>query len=217
METGNLKRPVVTTVIGTARVVGEFDRVTFNVNIEGAGETSVEAKKKVKIPLEALNTFLKRAETDGVEFAKDKMTSPFNISRQTVWDDNTNREVFSHYSAVYSLSFTIMGTDHATEMLDNLTEINGLAVGSPVFSMGSDQRSKLYAEALEQAKDNALATFKYECELLGKNPENFEITSWGFNVINRLELFVAFHSRYSWKCLDAFLPNTPDDKYNSCL
>ena len=47
METGNLKRPVVTTVIGTARVVGEFDRVTFNVNIEGAGETSVEAKKKL--------------------------------------------------------------------------------------------------------------------------------------------------------------------------
>ena len=179
MEASQLNRPVVTTVTGTAQAIGEFDRVTFNVSIEGVGPTSVEAKSKVKVPLDALQNFLKEAEREGAEFAKDKTVSPFNISRKTSWDDGGN-EKFSHYSAVYALSFTVMGTERATVMLDKLTEINGLAVSSPAFSMGGDQRSKLYAEALEQAKDNALAAFKHECGLLDKNPDDFEITSWDF-------------------------------------
>lgn len=175
------QRPIITTVAGEGSALGRFDRVQFNVTIRGSGKTSVEAKQGIKEPLANLQSLLKESENEGVEFAKDKTVSPYNISREMRWDDEHDRQVFSHYAATYSLRFIVMGTESVTVMMDKLTEIDGLEVASPTFMMGTDQQRALAKEALKFAVEDAKANFAQQCELIGKNPDDFEVWQWSQN------------------------------------
>jgi uncharacterized protein YggE len=176
-----VQRPVICTVTGNGSVRGEFDRVSFSVSIVGTGSTSTEAKQKVKEPLAAVQTFIKLSQEEhGVKFAK-RVVSPFSVCREDRFDDETDEMVFSHYEAKYSLTFVVLGTEHTTVIMDELTDIDGIAVSSPVFQIGSKQREELKAQALELAVKDAKATFEQQCRLLDKNPENYEVYSWSQN------------------------------------
>ena len=97
------------------------------------------------------------------------------------WDDEREVQEFSHYAATYSLNFIVMGVESVTVMMDKLTEIEGLEVASPTFMMGVDQKRDLAKEALKLAVEDARANFRQQCELLGKNPDDFEVWQWSQN------------------------------------
>lgn len=173
-----LKRPNVCTISGSATVPGEFDRVSFTVRIRGNGSTSVEAKEKVKAPLDALEALMALIQSDGrIKFSQ-RVTSPFSVSREDRWDDERDEYIFSHYAACYSLTFVVNGTEHTTFLMDELTNIEGVEVDSPTFQINSEQRQQLMDEALKLAVEDAKKQFQKQCDLLGKNTEDYEVHGW---------------------------------------
>ena len=62
--------------------------------------------------------------------------------------------------------------------MDELTNIEGAEVDSPTFQINSEQQQQLMDEALKLAVDDAKLKFQKQCELLDKNPDEYEIHSW---------------------------------------
>lgn len=172
--------PIITTVTGSGTAVGEFDRVSFSLNITGRGNNGSTAKKNMAGPLAQLQELLQLYQKEDINFIENKTVSPFRLERKVHWDKNDN-EVFSHYEAIYGLTFVVMGVEHTTRILDDLTEIQGLETNNPQFLMGEDQESTLRMRALNNAVANARQTFELQCHLLGLKAENYEVLSWDSN------------------------------------
>lgn len=179
------RRPIVTTVSGQGSVVGEYDRIRFNLTITGTADTGAEAKAKLKEPLRKVDELLKKASDDGIELAKSQTVSPYSIRKEHRWSDTENRQEFSHYVANYQLGFVLLSVEAVTALMDSLTEINGLEVASPQFLVSTEQRTKLEAKAQELAVEDARSKFQQQCKLLGKNPESFEVSEWSFENARR--------------------------------
>lgn len=169
--------PIITSVSGSGTAIGEFDRVSFSISLTGRGDTGPEAKRDMAKPLSFLQDLLDSYQKEGINFVKNKTVAPFNLNRETRWDKNDN-EIFSHYEAVYGLTFVVIGLDHTTRILDDLTEIVGLQASNPRFLMGNDQRIDLYRQALKNAVADARQSFALECELLGMSVDDYEVLKW---------------------------------------
>jgi len=172
--------PTVASVTGQGAAVGEFDRISFTISITGRGNNGSTAKKNMAGPLAQLQELLQLYQKEDINFVENKTVSPFRLERKVHWDKNDN-EVFSHYEAIYGLTFVVMGVEHTTRILDDLTEIRGLATSNPLFLMGDDQEIDLRRQALKNAVANARQTFELQCHLLGLKAENYEVLSWNSN------------------------------------
>jgi len=172
---------LVTSQSATGFARGKFDTVSFNVDIEGRGRSGPDAKAAVKKPLKALLDALSSLGESGVEFKSDEDQSSLNLSKETRWDEQQGRNIFTGYLASYSLHVESSDVDRASEIQDVLTSVDGIEVDSPTFTLEPEQRRELQKAALKLAVVVVKDRFKQECEVLSLDPEDFEINTFNTN------------------------------------
>lgn len=165
----------VQSATGLARA--PYDRVSFNVSLEGRANTGPEAKEKARKTIqENLNPVLQELERRGVNFDKDDKNASYSVVPQTEWDGNRQRP--NGYLASFSLHLETDQVDRASEIQDLLTSVKNVTVSAPSFSLKSEKRRELQKVAIKQAFEVARDRFESECHILGMKPDDFEISSW---------------------------------------
>jgi uncharacterized protein YggE len=166
-----------TTVAAQGTAETKFNQVTFSVHLSEEAQTVPLAKKKLTLAIEGLNESLDAVKKElGLEFVKNSVRT--SSSTQEHWEyvgKNNNREFQGHIIS-YSLAFSIDDLDKVSKVYDALTSIPKVKVLPPAFSLKNHDR--LNKRALKAAQKKVVERFAMECEILGLNPDEFEIASW---------------------------------------
>ena len=164
---------------GIAR--GQFDSVSFNVTVEGRGNTGPEAKEETRSAVAALTEAIAGLKGDGITFKDDEDKSTFMLNKETRYEDTAGRHVFSGYLAQYQLQIKSNQVDKASEIQDVLTTVEGAEVASPNFSQEPETRRELQKIAVKAAYEVVKERLAEECSILGIKVEELEIDTWDTN------------------------------------
>ena len=171
----------VTTQSATGIAQGKFDNVSFNILIEGRGNTGPEAKNQTREAVEALQTALNQLKSQGITFKDNEDRSTLRLSKEHRYDEETGRNIFSGYLACYTLKVVSEDVEKTSEIQDVLTSISGAEVASPQFGQEPTTRRSLQKIALSSAFEVIRERLAEECEVLGLNVNDFEIESYNVN------------------------------------
>lgn len=165
----------VTSVAAVGKAETDFDRATFVLSLDALEETVPLAKDKLKEKVDALNAALDTAVTKhGVVVVKNSTTTGINVSEKKEWEDN--KQVSRGHWARFSMSFSTDTLDKVSELYDELTSLDDVAVNSPHFTLKNKDR--LHKRALKDAFKKVQNRFEEECEVLELDAKSFEIDAW---------------------------------------
>src|SRR5271156_1411249 len=123
----------VTTQVAVGSARGKFDRVSFDVTVEGHGTNGPKAKAKAQETVTRVNTGIKRLEQAGIKFDKRDLQSTFCVTQHFEYDNGGRRP--AGYVATFSLHLETDQVDRASEIQDVLTSVDGANVGDPHFTL----------------------------------------------------------------------------------
>ena len=153
-----------------------FDRVNFTATIRATRPTSGEAKTAIRPTIDALQTALTALKGSGTSFIEDRTKVDLNISKQTRYNHNTGSNEFVGYTATYTVTVQTEDVDRASLILDTLTNVEGAEIDAPDFRV--DNVEQYFRAAFEDGFTRVQARFVNECEVLGKNPNDYQIKEW---------------------------------------
>jgi len=167
----------VTTQTATGLARGKFDRVAFNLSIEGRGVSGPQAKNKAQ---EVVNKHVKSAmeklQKAGIVFQKDRNESGFAVEQHYIYDNGEHRP--SGYKATFTMHMETAQVDRVSDIQDVLTSVEGATVQNPEFILEPANRRQLQKVAVTEAFRVAKERFEEECAILRQNPIDFEINEW---------------------------------------
>lgn len=166
---------IIQQATGAAR--GPYDKVSFNVRVEGRGDTGPLAKSDAQRSVAKLRKLIERLKTK-VTFEDMDNTAHFEVQQQHSYDSETRRNVPDGYIATFTMNLVTKQVEHASEILDALTSEDGLTVDSPDFSVCSEKRLSLQEAALQQAWDMVNQRLATECRIIGVPRNELEVCSW---------------------------------------
>lgn len=170
-----------TTVAAQGTAETAFDRVTFSVSLSEDGDTVPLAKVKLGKAIEALNEAVESVKKNlNLEFVKNSVRTSSNTQENWEWvGRSNNKRELQGYTMNYVLSFDVDDLDVVSRVYDALTSIPKIQVRQPAFWLKN--RDRLNKKALKQAQKKVEERFAMECEILGLQPDQFEIASWETN------------------------------------
>ena len=167
----------VTTQVATGLARGKYDRVAFDVSVEGRGGTGPKAKTKAQETVtKSLNSALALLQKNGVVFDKNDHQSSFSVTQHFEYDNSGRRP--AGYLATFSLHLETSQVERASEIQDVLTSVEGANVSDPSFMLQPENRRTLQKVAVTEAFAVAQERFQEECGVLGLKPMDFEIEDW---------------------------------------
>ena len=139
-------------VSGSARVEIEPDMATFSFTVTERAETTREAQERANVNVQRAYRIL--TENYGID-ARDIATTYMNISPEYSWTDG--KQVLQGQRATQTISVTLRDLEALGNVLDSLSEISGISVGSISLdsSVRSDSLSSARALAMEDARARA--------------------------------------------------------------
>lgn len=139
-------------VNGSARVEIEPDMATFQFTVTERAETTREAQERANVNVQCAYRIL--TENYGID-ARDIATTYMNISPEYSWTDG--KQVLQGQRATQTISVTLRDLEALGNVLDSLSEISGISVGSISLdsSVRSDSLSSARALAMEDARARA--------------------------------------------------------------
>ena len=139
-------------VSGSARVEIEPDMATFSFTVTERAETTREAQERANVNVQSAYRIL--TENYGID-ASDIATTYMNISPEYSWTDG--KQVLQGQRATQTISVTLRDLEALGNVLDSLSEISGISVGSISLdsSVRSDSLSSARALAMEDARARA--------------------------------------------------------------
>lgn len=170
-----------TTVAAQGTAETAFDRVTFSVSLSEDADTVPAAKVKLGKAIEALNEAVESVKKNlNLEFVKNSVRTSSNTQENWEWvGRSNNKRELQGYTMNYVLSFDVDDLDVVSRVYDALTSIPKIQVRQPAFWLKN--RDRLNKKALKQAQKKVEERFAMECEILGLQPDQFEIASWETN------------------------------------
>lgn len=170
-----------TTVAAQGTAETKFDRVTFSVSLSEEADTVPEAKAQLGKAIEALNEAVEAVKKNqNLEFVKNSVRTSSNTQENWEWiGKNNNKRELRGYTMSYVLSFDVDDLDVVSRVYDALTSIPRISVRQPAFWLKNKDR--LNKKALKQAQKKVEERFAMECEILGLQPDQFEVASWETN------------------------------------
>lgn len=166
----------LTAVNATGVAIADYDTALFTVTVEGRGKTGPKAKDAARTTINGLTACLAALEKEGVQIAKDEMTTDLTVGEEKTYDRNSGQQKSAGYLATYSLQFKTESVDRASEIFDKLSSVEGAQVQSPDFRV--KDIAALQKEALKDAKAKADRKFQDECEILGLDKSNYELVTY---------------------------------------
>lgn len=162
-------------ITGTGTADAKFTKVTYAVRVAQNGRTGPEAKERARPIIENVLKVLKEhADQAGID--PESIKSLLSVEEVSSYDHNTRENVFGGYRASYSLTFSGSNVDEASKLHDALTSIDDARASSPAFEIGSNDELLLHATTRAFAAANS--RFRMECEVLGLDPDDYEIRTW---------------------------------------
>ena len=139
-------------VSGSARVEIEPDMATFSFTVTERAETTRVAQERANVNVQCAYRIL--IENYGID-ARDIATTYMNISPEYSWTDG--KQVLQGQRATQTISVTLRDLEALGNLLDSLSEISGISVGSISLdsSVRSDSLSSARALAMEDARARA--------------------------------------------------------------
>ena len=139
-------------VSGCARVEIEPDMATFSFTVTERAETTRVAQERANVNVQCAYRIL--TENYGID-ARDIATTYMNISPEYSWTDG--KQVLQGQRATQTISVTLRDLEALGNVLDSLSEISGISVGSISLdsSVRSDSLSSARALAMEDARARA--------------------------------------------------------------
>ena len=139
-------------VSGSARVEIEPDMATFQFTVTERAETTREAQERANVNVQLAYRIL--TENYGID-ARDIATTYMNLSPEYSWMDG--KQVLQGQRATQTISVTLRDLEALGNVLDSLSEISGISVGSISLdsSVRSDSLSSARALAMEDARARA--------------------------------------------------------------
>jgi uncharacterized protein YggE len=169
----------ITTVFGRGTSSAESETVCVEVNITQIADSSEKAKIDAKLKMDKLYAVIRDLQANGVKLSDDGLASHFSIS--PVYKVQGELRVHVGYQANFTLMVESGNTDRASEIFEKLSSVEGAAVDSPSFRISSSSYQKLKNYAFIQAIKAAKARFAFQCEVIGFNPNSFEISNWRYD------------------------------------
>jgi len=166
-----------TTVAAQGTAETKFNQVTFSVHLSEEAATVPLAKKKLTAAIDGLNESLDSVKKElSLEFVKNSIRTSSNTQEHWEYVGKNNNREFQGHIINYSMVFSIDDLDMVSKVYDALTSIPKIKVMPPAFSLKNHDR--LNKRALKAAQKKVVERFAMECEILGLNPDEFEIASW---------------------------------------
>lgn len=139
-------------VSGSSRVEIEPDMATFQFTVTERAETTREAQERANVNVQC--AYLILTDNYGID-ARDIATTYMNISPEYSWTDG--KQVLQGQRATQTISVTLRDLEALGNLLDSLSEISGISVGSISLdsSVRSDSLSSARALAMEDARARA--------------------------------------------------------------
>ncbi len=166
-----------TTTAARGLAEAPYTIANFSLSLNAKGTTVPTAKERLKKQIEALNTSLEDMKKDlNLKFIKNSLRTSSSV--QEDYEYKANKHELVGYVVTYNLAFQIDDLDRVNEVYDVLTSLDKVRVANPTFGLKPSQREKLSRKALKNAFEKVTERFKSECEILGLNPNDFEIVAW---------------------------------------
>ena len=135
------------------------------------------AKAKLSKAVEGLNEALAAVKKDlGIEFIKNSVRESSQTGERWEYVGKQNKRELQGYTMTYSLSFDIDDLDLVGKVYDALTSIPKISVHQPAFNLKN--RDRLNKRALKVAWKKVEERIAMECETLGLNKDDFEVSNW---------------------------------------
>jgi uncharacterized protein YggE len=168
---------IVTSVRAMGTVETDFDRARFTISLEAKGKTKKEAVRALKAKVAEIDKYI-----DGM--CSDVIAADSNLSAygdQQIWGEapRGKKPVAEGHLAWYRRTFATDEMDKVDEIQDALAAHPDGNVAPVSFEL-KDERP-LHKAAVKDAYQNAMRQFQDECEILGKDPKNYEVRSWNVN------------------------------------
>lgn len=167
-----------TTQNATGSARGQYDKVSFQIRVEGRGNTGPQAKSRAQESVSNLRNTIAELEEGDVKFEKDDNVASFDVQQEQRYDESAGRHVPSGYLATFTMHLVTKQVDRAADVMDALTSGDGLNVSSPNFSVCSEKKRELQRTALNNAWQMAKQRFEEECSVLRLNSDDFEVSDW---------------------------------------
>jgi len=166
-----------TTVAAYGLAEAPYTIANFSLSLHAKGKTVPVAKERLKEQIEGLNNSIEELKKKlNLKFVKHSLHTASSVQEDYEYKANKHEHV--GYIVNYNLSFQIDDLDKVNEVFDALTSLDKVRVGNPTFGLKPSQRERLGKKALKDASTKAAERFATECEVLGLNPNDFEIVSW---------------------------------------
>jgi uncharacterized protein YggE len=166
-----------TTVAAQGTASTKFNLVTFSVSLSEDGQTVPNAKTKLSRAVEGLNEALAATKQAlNLEFVKNSVRESSQTNEKWEYVGKENRRELRGYTMTYSLSFDIDDLDQVSKVYDALTSIPKISVHQPAFSLKN--RDRLNKRALKVAWKKVEERIAMECETLGLNKDDLEVSNW---------------------------------------
>lgn len=166
---------IATTVAATGEADAPYNLATFTLVLMREGETQIEAKEKITTLAEEFYAILDDLENNlGVKIVKDSLTANPSSQLNQVWENGVR--VVKGHNSYYHITFQVSTLDKVSLVYDKLSNLDGIQMSSPHFSLKNSD--KLNGKALAKAWLKVTARFAEECKVLGLNPEDFQVASW---------------------------------------
>ena len=127
-------------VSGYAAVETEPDMAEFTLTVTERSETTKDAQEQTNLKVQSAYWVL--TETYKIS-ERDIATTYMNLSPEYVWTDG--RQVLQGQKATQTISVTLHDLDMLGDVIDSLSEISGISVGS--ISLDSSRRDECLSEA----------------------------------------------------------------------
>lgn len=167
-----------TTQNATGSARGQYDKVTFQVRVEGRGNTGPQAKSRAQESVSNLRNTIAELAESGVKFEPDDNVASFDVQQEQRYDQSAGRNIPAGYLATFTMFLVTKQVDKAADVMDALTSDDGLNVSSPSFSVCSEKKRELQKTALTNAWQMAKQRFEEECSVLRLNASDFEVSTW---------------------------------------
>ncbi len=168
---------LATTVAAMGLAEAPYTIANFSMSLNAKGKTVPIAKESLKKQIEKLNTSVEDMKKElKLKFVKNSVRTSSSV--QEDYEYRSNKHELVGYVVTYNLSFQIDDLDRVNEVFDVLTSLEKVRVANPHFGLKPSQREKLGKKALKNAFTKAAERFATECEVLGLNPGDFEVSNW---------------------------------------
>ena len=169
----------VTTVSAKGCVVTDFDTATFTLAFNEFAPKAKDAKLKLKKGTAKITAALDDLKKRGLEFLTNNYRSNVTVQPHYVYNRTTGENKMEGQKATYSVTFQTPTLEMVSEAYDLLSEldVNEFTIGSPTYSVRA--QTKFKQQALEDAWKVAQAMFAHQCQVLGFDPANFSVGTWG--------------------------------------